>query len=534
VKTAIHLLAAALLLWSTTSPGATGALFVSEPGEFIGQGQTRTFDDVRVSAGQSNALIIFGAFRAEISVPIGHTIAAGGRFGGAGRFSYTPASQPGLSVTGEARGCNQSTGWFHIREALYSSNGDLARVAIDFKQKCDANPFALYGALRYNSEVPLEIPAIAAIAGARQWVHGRDVVVLDGSYSFAHAPGGTSMQYRWEQLRGMPVEMRGADSAVVDFVAPLVAPGGEELEFELRTIAGGLADVDTVIVNVATRSDPQTWVILRSEPGDYVGGGRITRELRPSAFISARHNDRGGATIGVEGYTWWGLQFGPPLGVPFLPGSYEDAERFSFAAPDRPAMEVYGEGRGCNQLAGRFDLIELMTDISGVNSMALDFEQRCEVTGAPLRGEVRYQYIEPNPPIADAGPDQTANSGVNVVLDGRGSTDDTGIALYQWRQVQGPAATIVGSDAAQAHFLAPHVSQPTELRFRLLVADSGDLTAADTVTVTVNPSATPPPPPGNDADNGGGGGGGAIPPLTLFALLLVVLGGRLTVDRKPH
>lgn len=516
-----RLLFAASMLWSTTALGVTGALFISEPGDWIGQGETRSFVDVVASATQSYAMVRFGGFIAEFYAGDGRTIAEGSRFGGAGRFPFTAPTQPGLSVVGEGFGCNRLTGWFHVREVLISSDGKLARIAIDFKQNCDGSPSALYGALRFNSEVPLEIPAIAAIAGAPQWVLGRDVILLDGRDSFAHVPGSAPMEYRWSQLKGTPVEMRGADTAVVDFIAPLVAPGGEELVFELRTDAGGLSDTDAVTVNIGTRSDPQTWIVLRSEPGDYIGQGRITRELRPSALISVRPNDRGGVTTMVDGFTWWGLEFGPPLGVPFLPGPYENAERFGFAAPERAAMEIYGEGRGCNQLAGRFDLIDVVSDSAGVASFALDFEQRCEVLGAPLRGEVRYEYVEPGAPTADAGPDQNADSGTNVVLDGRGSTDETGIATWQWRQVQGPTVVLVGSDSAQAHFLAPGVSQPTDLQFRLLVADAGDLTAVDTVRVTVNPSANQPPPlvpsPVSNA-----GGGGSISLLSLLVLLLCV------------
>jgi glucose/arabinose dehydrogenase len=95
-----------------------------------------------------------------------------------------------------------------------------------------------------------------------------------------------------------------------------------------------------------------------------------------------------------------------------------------------------------------------------------------------------------NPPVANAGPDQTVNENVLVTLTGLGSTDSDGtVASYAWSQTGGsPTVTLTGANTAQPTFTAPSVSATTDLTFSLVVTDN-DGTAdstPDTMTVTVN------------------------------------------------
>jgi hypothetical protein len=49
-----------------------------------------------------------------------------------------------------------------------------------------------------------------------------------------------------------------------------------------------------------------------------------------------------------------------------------------------------------------------------------------------------FEHIRPNdPPVADAGPNQTVSENSTLILDASGSTDDRGIATYTWIQVTG-------------------------------------------------------------------------------------------------
>src|SRR5262245_9924687 len=68
---------------------------------------------------------------------------------------------------------------------------------------------------------------------------------------------------------------------------------------------------------------------------------------------------------------------------------------------------------------------------------------------------------------ANAGPDETAEGGASVTLDGSAST---GAVSYRWRQTGGPSVTLSGASTAKASFVAP--AGPTSLQFSLTVTNS--------------------------------------------------------------
>lgn len=98
------------------------------------------------------------------------------------------------------------------------------------------------------------------------------------------------------------------------------------------------------------------------------------------------------------------------------------------------------------------------------------------------------------PPLANAGPDQTVRAGDPVTLDGSSSADpDDGIASYQWQQLSGKPVTLSNSHAVRPTFTAPHVSYGGEtLTFRLTVTDKSGLQSAATCAVNVQWVNTPP------------------------------------------
>jgi hypothetical protein len=96
------------------------------------------------------------------------------------------------------------------------------------------------------------------------------------------------------------------------------------------------------------------------------------------------------------------------------------------------------------------------------------------------------------PPIASAGANQTATSGVIVTLNGTASRDPDGtIASFAWTQTVGTAVTLTGGTTSQPTFTAPLVAVATTLTFSLVVTDNlGSTSPAATVSVTVNAPAS--------------------------------------------
>ena len=94
------------------------------------------------------------------------------------------------------------------------------------------------------------------------------------------------------------------------------------------------------------------------------------------------------------------------------------------------------------------------------------------------------------PPTADAGPDQSVDTGATVQIDGSASTSNSGSSEpleYEWSQTRGVAVTLSAPDVAVPTFVAPQADGSTELGFELRVVDTyNDLAARDSVVVTVN------------------------------------------------
>lgn len=106
-----------------------------------------------------------------------------------------------------------------------------------------------------------------------------------------------------------------------------------------------------------------------------------------------------------------------------------------------------------------------------------------------------------NPPVADAGANQSVNSGDIVTLDGSGTIDpDSDPLTYSWSQLTGTTVQLSDSTAVQPTFTAPSAFSEQNLIFEL-TADDGQDTDSDQVTITI--AADTPPPPTEGGSSGG-------------------------------
>lgn len=105
------------------------------------------------------------------------------------------------------------------------------------------------------------------------------------------------------------------------------------------------------------------------------------------------------------------------------------------------------------------------------------------------------QPVDPgnDPPVADAGANQTVAAGSVVTLHGTGSYDpEGGLLAYRWTQTSGATVRLSGAGTAQPGFTAPQVTAGHSLWlvFELTVMDNGALTGQDTCIVRVDAIAT--------------------------------------------
>lgn len=137
-----------------------------------------------------------------------------------------------------------------------------------------------------------------------------------------------------------------------------------------------------------------TTVMLQSDAGDFIGGGRSYAYTRANASIgvSATGNRIG---IQIDGDENWFAQFQLPSGVASLqPGTYANLTRHPFHDPLVGGLSWSGEGRGCNTLTGSVTVVASTYSGADLTSIDLEFEQHCEGGAAALRGQIHWSAAD--------------------------------------------------------------------------------------------------------------------------------------------
>jgi large repetitive protein len=147
-----------------TAASTTSLTMNSQPGDYIGQGQTYNFTPATGTFATPEEFIndneiLFNYQGASgssqsWSVDIG---AAGnaplvpGYYGNADRTIIRSATQPGLDVSGDGRGSNNVTGNFTVAQAVYGSSGNVISFDASFEQHSEGATPALFGEIKYNA-----------------------------------------------------------------------------------------------------------------------------------------------------------------------------------------------------------------------------------------------------------------------------------------------------------------------------------------------------------------------------------------------
>jgi len=321
----------------------TGLFFDSPAGDWVGGGKTFTLSPIdgdfsAVHFDESRVSVRFRGddlWDLDFETPEGMLLVPG-LYQGATRFPLP--EDPGLDVSGAGRGCNTLTGRFEILEAVYGPEGVVERFAADYVQSCEGFMPPLVGVVRFNA--------------SEEYGRLKDSDE-DGAIDIAdNCPG---------------------------------LPNRDQLDSD----ADGAGDV-------CDASLEATFVLFDSEEGDYIGQGLRQLFTNATHRIWLERNFHDGVEVHADSeeasYT---LDFAAPEGPDesiLHAGSYDGATRFPFQAPDEPGLSVSGDGRGCNQLTGRFDVLEVEYGPNDeVHVFSADFEQHCEEGQPALFGSVRFR-----------------------------------------------------------------------------------------------------------------------------------------------
>jgi hypothetical protein len=170
----------------------------------------------------------------------------------------------------------------------------------------------------------------------------------------------------------------------------------------IQAEAGSTPGGDVRPVEAPCTEDPAvrgqaTFFCMDSQAGDYIGQGHTWIITNDDAKFSARLTYHGGVEVSIRTHDGWTLTFGPPDNDQLKVGVYDEAERFAFQSPTHPGLDVSGAGRGCNELSGRFQLLDFAYDLASgeVQRLAINFVQHCEGGPAALTGAFRYNIAPP-------------------------------------------------------------------------------------------------------------------------------------------
>jgi hypothetical protein len=151
-----------LLLMPASAAAQTVFAFSSAEGDWVGQGETRTFTpanatfSVNVPDYDPQQVSIYvntpdEVWSISLAVPKGQAIAPG-RHVDAERTSFRTGRSPGIDVGGAGRGCNQTWGSFNVRQVHWTPDGQLAGLEADFIQRCEsATAPPLAGVIRWKA-----------------------------------------------------------------------------------------------------------------------------------------------------------------------------------------------------------------------------------------------------------------------------------------------------------------------------------------------------------------------------------------------
>jgi len=370
----------------------TSLSMTSEPGDFIGQGQSYLYAQAdgtfTVQKNFYNGVTVSFStpdyshwWSLDFAAPNNQFLAVGTYLGGV-RYPFQDADQSGLAVAGDGRGCNTLTGRFEVKQIEYGAGAAITAFWATFEQHCEGGVPALFGEIRYSADVGLVVtaPYNQTIGRLQPLTFNVSAVDLAGHSVTLSAIG---------LPEGATFTDQGDNTGVLTWT-----PAMDQLGRYLVTFRGddghGGTNTSATLVSVMG----VTALAMQSDSGDYIGGGQSYLYTPSNAWILAGTNYDNGVSASsiVPDYShWWSLDFAAPNNEPLAVETYLGAMRYPFQDADKPGLDLYGDGRGCNTLTGQFEVKQIEygtgTDIA---AFWATIEQHCEGATPALHGEILY------------------------------------------------------------------------------------------------------------------------------------------------
>jgi hypothetical protein len=382
----------------TTAVGQTSVTMNSQPGDFVGQGQSYDFTPANstITASIIRDGVIASGVQITVTAPAQFwtlSFAAPspgwlvpGTYTGATRWPFQAPGTPGLDVSGDGRGADTIAGQFTVTQAVYDASGNVVSFAVSFTQYADGFSSALTGQVDFNftnNELrgvlandtdPNPGATLTAILVSDP-SHGTVTLNSDGSFTYTPTAGfaGTD-SFTYEANNGV------ANSTVATVTLnPDYPPQAQD-------------DAYTLPANSTfTTGAGVTFLTMDSQPGDYIGQGQpYFFTPANSTFTATAFANTVQVQVTQSGESWT-LDFQAPNSGPLVPGLYPVAVRWPSQTAGSPGLSVYGFGRISSTITGQFTVTQAVYDTSGnIISFAASFVQYGDGSTGALTGQVAF------------------------------------------------------------------------------------------------------------------------------------------------
>ncbi|MFF8995863.1 hypothetical protein ACF09H_39235 [Streptomyces sp. NPDC014983] len=172
----------------TVSAGSLA--FSGDAGDYISGGQSYSYDPA-----SGDNLNVFGStdhnhisvnvsgangdwWYLDLAAPAGQELAPGD-YTGATRYPFNSASEPGLSLDGNGRGCNTLTGEFSVSDVTFGPNGYVQKLDATYEQHCEGGTAALRGEVHIDNPAPpaaLDLGVSVDLKGTASTLDGKATI----------------------------------------------------------------------------------------------------------------------------------------------------------------------------------------------------------------------------------------------------------------------------------------------------------------------------------------------------------------------
>jgi large repetitive protein len=372
-------------------------------------------------------------------------------------------------------------------------------------------------------------------------VYENTKVTLSGLKS-TDPDAGQRLSYHWDQISGDKITFSpSSDAAVISFISPAV-PANEVKSLKLAlTVNDGYGGTDTttftivvlhvnhppvVTVNPDQVVDEGTLVSLKgtatdadNDPlelswGQYSGpsvqlasnDNTVTSFIAPQVtpgktavmlFVFAADDGHGGKAAAMTRVTVKSTHQNPTVSCQDISVNANSLVRLPVAVanPSGDIISYYWRQVSGQPVQLSSNTVMNPTFVAptstGQTTSTLRFildvtDNRVDVPSCSVTVQVNQLQVTGQPPVADAGPDQTVSPNSRVVLDGSAST---GVGIkYKWVQVSGDPVTLILSGTVHPVFYSPSVdyTHSKVLEFKLTVSNQfGTDTSTVKITATL-------------------------------------------------